>query len=85
MIDALNRATESERTELINILDNQNNSEEDIARAVQIMDKSGALKHCHEEAMTDLDGAKETLRKYPEGDSRSTLEELLEYMVTRGH
>ena len=85
VIDALNRATESERTELIGILDNKNNSEEDIARAVQIMDKSGALKHCHEEAMRYLDGAKETLRKYPEGDARSTLEELLEYMVTRGH
>ena len=49
------------------------------------MEKSGALKHCHEEAMRYLDGAKETLRKYPEGDARSTLEELLEYMVTRGH
>jgi len=85
VIDALNRASENERKELINILDNSDNSDDEIKRAVEIMETSGALKHCHKQAMGYLDGAKETLEKYPMNKARNTLEELLKYMVTRGH
>jgi geranylgeranyl diphosphate synthase type I len=85
VIDALNRSSKSEREELINILDSSSNSENEIKRAVEIMHNSGTLKHCHKQAMGYLDGAKETLEKYPQSEARNMLEELLEYMVTRGH
>ena len=85
VIDALNRAKSNERKELIRILDSEENTEDDVKKAVQIMKKSGALEHCHTQAMGYLEGAKKTLEKYPENEARRLLEELLEYMVTRGH
>tara|TARA_Y100001970_G_scaffold69737_1_gene88869 strand:+ start:5774 stop:6757 length:984 start_codon:yes stop_codon:yes gene_type:complete len=85
VIEALNRTNEKERKELINILDNKNNTDEDVIRAVEIMSKCGALENCHKQALGYLNGAKKTIMKYPESKARKLLEELLEYMVTRGH
>jgi len=43
------------------------------------------LKIGREQALGYLNGAKKTIGKYPKNDARTLLEELLEYMVTRGH
>ena len=62
-----------------------NNADSDIKRAVEIMSNCGALENCREQALGYLNGAKKTIGKYPKNDARTLLEELLEYMVTRGH
>ena len=49
------------------------------------MSECGALENCRKQALDYLHGAKETIEKYPKGEARELLEELLEYMVTRGH
>ncbi len=49
------------------------------------MDDCGALKECHKQANQYLEGARKILLKYPESEARTLFEELLEYMVTRGH
>jgi len=85
VIEALNRTNEEERKELIRILDDNNNADSDIKRAVEIMSNCGALENCREQALGYLNGAKKTIGKYPKNDARALLEELLEYMVTRGH
>ena len=85
VIEALDRTNGKERNELIDILDNKNNTEDDVKRAVEIMSNCGALENCHKQALGYLNGAKNTIEKYPESDARTLLEELLEYMVTRGH
>jgi len=85
VIDTLNRASKNNRSQLIKILNKPNNTETEIKRAVKIMEECGALKHCHKQAMGYLEGANKTLKKYPESEARDMLEELLEYMVTRGH
>ena len=84
VIEALNRATDEERKRLIEILDSVNTDNE-VKEAVSIMEKCGALKECHKQANAYLDGARKTLSKYPESEARKLFEELLEYMVTRGH
>jgi len=84
VIEALNKADEKERKKLIQILDSEN-TDEDVREAVKIIDKCGALEECHRQANGYLDGARKTLSKYPEGEARELFEELLEYMVTRGH
>ena len=85
VIEALNRTSNVERNELIKILDDNNNADSDIKRAVEIMSNCGALENCREQALGYLNGAKKTIDKYPRSDARTLLEELLEYMVTRGH
>ena len=85
VIEALNRTNNDERNELIKILDNDQNTDEDVKRAVEIMSNCGALDNCREQALSYLNGAKKTIAKYPESDARTMLEDLLEYMVTRGH
>ena len=84
VIEALNRADENERKKLIQILDSEN-TDEDVKEAVKIMEECGALKECHRQANGYLEGARKTLSQYPENEARKLFEELLEYMVTRGH
>ena len=84
VIEALNRANASDRGRLIEILDSKNTDEE-VAEAVEIMDRCGALEECHKQANGYLEGARKTLSNYPESEARQLFEELLEYMVTRGH
>ena len=84
VIEALNRAKENDRKRLIDILDSKSTDKE-IEEAVNIMDRSGALKECHKQANMYLEGARKTLSDYPQSEARELFEELLEYMVTRGH
>ena len=84
VIEALNRAEESDRKRLIDILDSKNTDKE-IKEAVNIMDRSGALEECHKQANEYLEDAKKTLSNYPQSKARKLFEELLKYMVTRGH
>ena len=56
-----------------------------MAEAVAIMERSGALAACHEQANGYLQGVRDTLAKYPQGEPRQLFEALLGYMVTRGH
>ena len=84
VIEALNRANSNDRERLIEILDSKNTDEE-VAEAVEIMDRCGALEECHKQANGYLEGARNTLSNYPESEARQLFEELLEYMVTRGH
>ena len=84
VIEALNRANANDRERLIEILDSKNTDEE-VAEAVEIMDQCGALEECHKQANGYLEGARNTLSNYPESKARQLFEELLEYMVTRGH
>ena len=84
VIEALNRASSNDRKRLIEILDSENTDKE-IKEAVGIMERCGALDECHKQANGYLEGARKTLSNYPESEARQLFEELLEYMVTRGH
>jgi len=84
VIEALNRAEESDRKRLIDILDSKNTDKE-IKEAVNIMNQSGALEECHKQANKYLEDARKTLSSYPQSEARELFEELLKYMVTRGH
>ena len=84
VIEGLNRANDKDRKRLIEILDSKNTDEE-VKEAVEIMERCGALEECHKQANGYLEGARKTLSNYPESEARILFEELLEYMVTRGH
>ena len=84
VIEALNRANKEQRKRLLEILDRENN-DKDVEEAVNIMNECGALEECHKQANQYLEGARKVLLKYPESEARNLFEELLEYMVTRGH
>ena len=84
VIEGLNRTNETDRKRLIEILDSKN-TEEEVKEAVEIMERCGALEECHKQANGYLEGARKTLSNYPESEARILFEELLEYMVTRGH
>ena len=84
VIETLNRANKEQRKRLLEILDRENN-DKDVEEAVNIMNECGALEECHKQANQYLEGARKVLLKYPESEARNLFEELLEYMVTRGH
>ena len=83
VIEALDRAAPDDRARLTAILDGSDSSDAEVAEAVAIMERSGALAACHERANGYLQGVRDTLAKYPQGEPRQLFEALLEYMVTR--
>ena len=83
--EALDRSAPDDRARLAAILDDGDNSDADVAEAVAIMERSGALAACHERANGYLQGVRDMLAKYPQGEPRQLFEALLEYMVTRVH
>jgi len=85
VIEALDRTTDDQKKRLSEILENENNTDEEISEAVSIMDECGALDACHALANGYLEGVQKTLSKYPDEEPRRLFEGLLEYMVKRGH
>jgi len=83
VVEALERAEGDDRVRLLAILDEPGNSDAEIAEAVAIIERCGALARCRELALGYLDSARETLARYTAGAARATLEALLAYMVER--
>ncbi len=85
VIEALNRAEEREKIRLKDIIEKKNNTDEEIAEAVNIMEECGALTASRNLANSYLKGVKKVLSSYPNDEPKQLFEELLEYMVKRGH
>ena len=85
VIEALNRAKEREKIRLKDIIEKKNNTDDEVAEAVNIMKECGALTASRSLANSYLKGVKKVLSAYPNDEPKQLFEELLEYMVKRGH
>jgi len=83
VIKALERVQEKERKELIEILEKKENTKEEIARAIKIMDECGAIEYAKNYADRLVKSAKGRLAVIKNAQKREELELLADMFVKR--
>ena len=85
VLTALERATPEQAARLTSILDEPDNTEAQVAEAVQIMRDSGAIDLCTRQALDYAARAREVLATFPESPARDVLGGLVDYLVERDY
>lgn len=83
MIHALEKATQAEKGELLNVLGNEDASEQDIVLATKILKKTGSIEYAREKADEYVNRAMDTISYFPDSESKEELIELIEYFTKR--
>ena len=69
--------------ELIEILKDEDNSEEDIARAIEILSNCGAIDYAHDLALESVMKAKEVLEILDDSSSKQVLVDIADFVLER--
>jgi len=83
LIYALNRASRSDRREIVNLVKNHNDDRKQVARVIDFVVASGGIAYARDKMMEYVTDAKEMLYQFPQNESRDALEQLVAYTVNR--
>ncbi|RLF48990.1 MAG: polyprenyl synthetase family protein [Thermoplasmata archaeon] len=83
VIYALERMNAYDKRDFMKVFGNKEATDEDVLRAVEILEKYGAIDYAEEKAKMYADKARETLRMLRDCEEKKILEELVDYMVKR--
>jgi geranylgeranyl diphosphate synthase type I len=83
MVYALEHANPEDKRKLTGILGNRSASDDDIKLAIEILNRSGAVDYTENLAEDYANKARELLNVLPDSDSKTVLEEFVEFMVKR--
>ncbi|MFP3872665.1 MAG: polyprenyl synthetase family protein [Candidatus Natronoplasma sp.] len=83
VIKSLSELHSENRKRLIDILEEEDNTKEQIREAIGLFEKAGAIEYSKNLAEKYAEEAKEHLSVLPEGVDKDLLEELVEFMVSR--
>ena len=68
---------------LLEILKDDNNSDDDIAEAIQILTDCGAIEYARNLALESVDQAKEVLEILPDSSSKQVLSDIADFVLGR--
>lgn len=83
LIYSLNNASSSVKKEMISLVKNHNDEPKKIARIISFVQDSGGLKYAETQMKKYQDEAFTILNTFPDGESRSGLEQLVRYTTER--
>ena len=83
LIYSLNNASSSVKKEMISLVKNHNDEPKKIARIISFVQDSGGLKYAETQMKKYQDEAFNILNTFPDGESRSGLEQLVRYTTER--
>ncbi|HEX17442.1 MAG TPA: polyprenyl synthetase family protein [Thermoplasmatales archaeon] len=83
IIHALSNADQRDREKILSILGKKDASNEEIKEIVEILERIGSLDYAKERAMEFSRKAKESLSNLQNNEARSSLEELVDYSISR--
>jgi geranylgeranyl diphosphate synthase type I len=83
VIRALCTLKGDERKRLIALLDKNGNTQEEVAEAIRILTGCGAIDYCRKKANALRDAAKASLKDLPDGEAKTALMELADFVVDR--
>ena len=83
LIYSLNNASSSVKKEMISLVKNHNDEPKKIARIISFVQNSGGLKYAETQMKKYQDEAFDILNTFPDGESRSGLEQLVRYTTER--
>ncbi len=83
VIKAVAKASAEERAFWIRVIEKGQQTEGDLAQAVDLLDRHGALEEARQDALDWAERAKTALARLPENNLRAMLLELADYVVAR--
>jgi octaprenyl-diphosphate synthase len=83
LIYALNNATSSDKKRIINLVKNHNDDAEKIGQIIRFVKDAGGLQYAETQMKKYQDEAFEILNSFPQGESRTGLEQLVRFTTER--
>ncbi len=83
LIHALQQVSSSDRRWMVNVVKNDNENSQAVARVVDMVTKAGGIAHATRRMQEYRDQALAVLRSFPETDARRSLEDLVQLTVER--
>ncbi len=83
VIKALSELPDDKEERLKEILESDDNSDEEIREAIELIKEANALQYSKELAEEYAEEAKKELDVVPEGEDKELLEDLVDFMITR--
>ena len=83
LIYSLQKAKWSDKRRIINTVKNHNENPSRVAEVVQYVQNSGGLDYAEKRMKEYQVKALETLREFPDGEIRQSMERLVDYVITR--
>ena len=72
-----------DKDKLLEILKDDNNSQEDIDLAIEILTKCGAIEYARNLALDSVEQAKEVLEILPDSSSKQVLSDIADFVLER--
>jgi octaprenyl-diphosphate synthase len=83
LIYALNNSDSSEKKRIINLVKNHNDDAQKITEIINFVKEKGGLQYSETQMKIYTDAAFEILNTFPEGESRTGLEQLVRFTTER--
>lgn len=83
LIYALNRATESDKNRIINIVKNDNEKNSKVQEVINFVKNSDGIAYTEKKMLAYRDTAISLLHSFPVSDARNSLENLINYTIER--
>ena len=82
-IIAIKGLASDESGRLLEILKTDDNSQDEIDEAIEILENCGAIEYAHNLALESVDKAKEVLEILPDSSSKQTLVDIADFVLER--
>jgi len=83
VVKALSEANDEDKERLLQILKDDNSSQDDVGEAINIFNKYDSIKYAHDLALTNVNGAKEVLEILDDSPSKQMLIDLADFVLER--
>ena len=83
LIYALNKATNSEKRRIINLVKNESHKASKVKEVIDFVKQSGGIEHTEQVMKQFQQEAFEILAKFEDSQSKTSLEQLVNYTVER--
>ena len=83
VVKALAEANDEDKARLIEILSNDNSSQDEVDEAIDLFNKYGSIEYAHNLALENVAKAKEVLEILDDSESKQLLIELADFVLDR--
>ena len=83
LIFTLNKVTSTEKKQIINIIKNENQNMDKVRWVIDLVRKNGGMDYAEQRMNEYREEALRILHQFPESDSRKSVEQLIEFTISR--
>ena len=83
VVKALAESEGEDHERLLEILKEENSSQENVQEAIDLFNKYGSIEYAHNLALENVDGAKKVLEILPDSEAKAMLIALADFVIDR--